>query len=261
MNLHTATLDPDGPPMQATAFIVDDERKARDLVRVLLQKRHPNIKILGESDNATDAAAAINEKRPDILFLDVDLGGLDGFDLLKRLSQPRPLVIFTTGDPAHAVRAIDAEATHYLVKPFDGPRFDEAVLRALALLTAGKGPRPLTAPHGMQVSDQQIALPEAKGLTMVHLDEIIFCESDNNYTSVFLRGMKDPVVVSKGIMVFDEALFPKGFIRIHQSYLINKKHIKQYLRGEGGEVLMSNGRNLPVSRRLKPGLMDALERI
>ena len=255
------TFDPRTTKMQATAYIVDDERKSRELVRVLLAKRHPSIRVLGESGSAIEAAQAINDKRPDLLFLDVDLGGLDGFDLLKRLAHPRPLIIFTTGDPAHALRAIDAEATHYLVKPFDGPRFDEAVLRAMSALEAGKGPRPLPAAHGMQVSDQQIALPESKGLTMVHLDEVVHCESDNNYTSVFLRGTNVPVVVSKGIMIFEEALSSKGFIRIHQSHLVNKKHIKQYLRGEGGEVLMSNGRNLPVSRRMKPALMDALERI
>ena len=114
MNEHPSILYPGPSPMQATAYIVDDERRSRELVRAMLHKRHPNIRVLGESGNAIEAAQAINDKRPDMLFLDVDLGGLDGFDVLRRLAQPRPLVIFTTGDPAHAVRAIDVEATHYL---------------------------------------------------------------------------------------------------------------------------------------------------
>lgn len=250
--------------MPTTAFIVDDERKARDLLRALLLKRHPDIKLLGEASNVEAALLAMQDKRPDILFLDVDLGGrdeLNGFDLLQRLESPKPMVIFTTGDPKHALAAIAAEATHYLVKPFDGPRFDEAVLRALRLLESGRGPRAVAAPYGMLISDQQLALPDTRGLTMVHLDEVLYCESDNQYTSVHRTSARDPVVVSKRIALFEEALRPKGFIRIHQSFLVNRKHIRQYLRGEGGEVILSNGKNLPVSRRQKPGFLDELDGI
>ena len=247
--------------MQATAFIVDDVPKFCELVRVLLEKRHPNVKVLGTAGNVTEAAALILERRPEILFLDVDLGDMNGFDLLRRIEPFKPLVIFTTGDPKHALQAIEFKATHYLVKPFDGPKFDEAVLRALKELEELKGPRPPNAPHGMVVSDEQIALPDSKGLTMLHIDELLYCESDNNYTHVFRRGEPKPFTVSKGIVAFDDALREKGFVRIHQSYLVNKKHIKRYVKGEGGEVIMSNGANLPVSRRQKPELLAALERI
>lgn len=246
--------------MQPTAYIVEDEPKARDLLRTLLQKRHPKVLLLGESGDVHTAAQEIREKRPQILFLDVDLGGLDGFDLLQRIAPAEPLVIFTTGRSDHAVEAFRVRALDFLVKPITGPRFDEAVLRALRTLEE-RGARAMPVPHGMQVSDRQIALPDAKGLTLVHLDELLYCSSDNNYTLVYRRNEPKPFTVSKGIAAFDEALTPQGFIRVHQSHLVNIKHIKQYIRGEGGEVIMSNGVSLPVSRRQKPGLMDALERI
>jgi len=253
----SATLLPILITMPATAYIVDDEPAARDLIRALLAKRHPQVKLVGEAADVHAAAEGIREQMPGILFLDVDLGDLDGFDLLKRIAPADPLVIFTTGKAEHALRAFDVEAIDFLVKPISGPRFDEAVLRALKALEA----RQPQAPHGMMVSGQQIALPDARGLTMLHLDELLYCESDNQYTQVYRRSEAKPITVSKGITVFDEALHDKGFIRIHQSYLVNKKHIKQYLRGEGGEVILSNGANLPVSRRQKQELMEALERI
>ncbi|MBL8009121.1 MAG: response regulator transcription factor [Flavobacteriales bacterium] len=237
--------------MTATAYIVEDEPKARELLRTLLAKRHPQVRLVGEAPDVHAAAEGIRATRPQILFLDVDLGGLDGFDLLKRIAPADPLVIFTTGRADHAVEAFRVEALDFLVKPITGPRFDEAVLRALKALEA----------HGMVVSDRQIALPDARGLTLVHLDELLYCESDNNYTHVHRRNEPKPFVVSKGIVAFDEALTAQGFIRIHQRYLVNRKHIKRYIKGEGGEVVLSNGVNLPVSRRQKQELMDALERL
>lgn len=245
------------PPLTATAYVVEDEPKARELLRTLLAKRHPQVRLVGEAGDVHTAAEGIRATRPQILFLDVDLGGLDGFDLLKRIAPADPLVIFTTGRADHAVEAFRVEALDFLVKPITGPRFDEAVLRALKALEVRSAP----APHGMVVSDRQIALPDARGLTLVHLDELLYCESDNNYTHVHRRNEPKPFVVSKGIVAFDEALAPQGFIRIHQRYLVNRKHITRYIKGEGGEVILSNGANLPVSRRQKQELMDALERV
>ncbi|MBK7944855.1 MAG: response regulator [Flavobacteriales bacterium] len=157
--------------MNPTAYIVDDEPKARELIRTLLAKRHPNVRLLGEAADAHTAAEEVREKAPQILFLDVDLGGLDGFDLLKRIDPVDPLVIFTTGKGEHAVEAFRVRAHDFLVKPISGPRFDEAVLGALKALEQ----RAPNAPHGMVVSDHQLALPDARGLTMLHLDDLLYC--------------------------------------------------------------------------------------
>ena len=243
--------------MNPTAYIVEDEPQARELIRALLTKRHPRVKLVGEAGDVHTAADAIRDIAPQLLFLDVDLGGLDGFDLLRRIAPVEPLVIFTTGKAEHAVQAFDVRAVDFLVKPISGPRFDEAVLRALELLER----RAPQVPPGMVVSDRRIALPDARGLTLLPLDELLYCTSDNNYTLVHRRGEARPLLVSRGIVDFDEALRDQGFVRIHKRHLVNHKHIQRYIKGEGGEVIMSDGANLPVSRRQKADLMEALERL
>ncbi|MBV6404063.1 MAG: response regulator transcription factor [Flavobacteriales bacterium] len=243
--------------MTPTAYIVEDEPQARELIRVLLAKRHPRVRLLGEADDVHTAADEIRVMAPQMLFLDVDLGGLDGFDLLRRIAPVEPLVIFTTGQAGHAVQAFDVRAVDFLVKPISGPRFDEAVLRALELLER----RVPQVPPGMVVSDRRIALPDARGLTLLPLDELLYCTSDNNYTQVHRLGEARPLVVSRGIVDFDEALREQGFVRIHKRHLVNRKHIRRYIKGEGGEVIMIDGANLPVSRRQKADLMEALERL
>jgi len=247
--------------MATTAVIVDDEAQCRETLSALLAERHPEIRIAGIANDVPSGAALVRSEQPDILFLDVEMGRMTGFDLLKTIAPLRPTVIFTTAHEGYAVRAIRFSALDYLLKPVVPEELDDAVHKALA----NTGPEPqngaIPTLLGNLDNERQIALPMADGLCMVQLDDILYCNSDNNYTEVHARGEKKPLVVSRPLSEFASFLLPQGFVRIHQSHLVNRKHIKRYVRGEGGEVIMADGMNLPVSRRQKGELMEALGRL
>lgn len=248
-------------PMPTTAIIVDDDPRFREVLATLLAERFPEVALVGKAGSVPEAVPLIKEKRPDLLFLDVELGGLSGFDLLKRIAPLEPLVVFVTAHAGYAVRAIKFNALDYLVKPYSAEEFDEAVQKALTRLSAGSRTPMLQALLGNVISDRQVAISDGKGLTVLHLDDIVHCSSDDAYTLVHTRTDKKPILVTRPLSLFDEFLQDKGFVRIHQSHLVHRKHIKRYIRGEGGEVIMSDGTNLPVSRRMKGELMKVLEKI
>lgn len=245
--------------MATTAVIVDDEAQCRETLSALLAERHPDIRIAGMANDVPSGTALVRAEQPDILFLDVEMGRMTGFDLLKAIAPVRPTVIFTTAHEGYAVRAIRFSALDYLLKPVLPEELDDAVHKALANAGPQQGAIPTLL--GNLDNERQIALPMADGLCMVQLDDIFYCNSDNNYTEVHARGEKKPIVVSRPLSEFAAFLLPQGFVRIHQSHLVNRKHIKRYVRGEGGEVIMTNGMNLPVSRRQKEELMEALGRL
>ena len=246
--------------MSIRSVIIDDEPQFRELVATLLKTRFPEVSVVGMAGDVPTGASLVKEKKPDILFLDVELDGLTGFDLLKRIAPLEPLVVFLTAHEGYAVRAIKFNALDFLVKPYSPDEFDEAVHKALRKLEEARPPV-LQALLGNVVSDRQVAISDGKGLTVLHLDDIVHCSSDDAYTMVHTRTEKKPILVTRPLALFDEFLQDKGFVRIHQSHLVHRKHIRRYIRGEGGEVIMSDGTNLPVSRRMKGELMKVLEKI
>lgn len=247
--------------MPIKAAIIDDEPQFRELIATLLKTRFPEVEIVGTAGDVPSGAALIKEKRPDLLFLDVELGAMSGFDLLKRIVPLEPLVVFVTAHAGHAVRAIKFNALDFLVKPYSPEEFDEAVQKALTRLEEGPRQPVLQTLLGSLVSDRQVAISDGKGLTVLHIDDILHCSSDDAYTLVHTRTEKKPILVTRPLALFDEFFTDKGFVRIHQSHLVHRKHIRRYIRGEGGEVILSDGTNLPVSRRMKGELMRVLEKI
>lgn len=246
--------------MPFKAAIIDDEPQFRELVATLLKTRFPEVEVVGSAGDVPTGAAMVKEKKPDLVFLDVELGGLTGFDLLKRIAPLEPLVVFVTAHEGYAVRAIKFNALDFIVKPYAPDEFDEAVHKALRKLEDARPPM-LQALLGSVVSDRQVAIADGKGLAVLHLDDILHCSSTDAYTLVHTRMDKKPVLVTRPLALFDDFLSDKGFVRIHQSHLVHRKHIRRYIRGEGGEVVLSDGTNLPVSRRMKADLMKVLEKI
>jgi two-component system LytT family response regulator len=254
--------------MTTTALIIDDEASARETLHGLLRERHPNVSVIGMATNVPEGIELVRQTRPDIIFLDVEMGPMTGFDLLKALppeglrsARSGPHVIFSTAHESYALRAIRFNALDYLLKPIVPEELDEAVHKVTAMLAGGQSGGDVPALLGSVVSDRQIALPVNDGLAVLHLDDILYCSSDDNYTEVYVRGEKKPHIISRPLSSFDRFLAPQGFVRIHQSHLVNRKQIKRYVKGEGGEVVMADGRNLPVSRRQKADLMEALEKL
>ncbi|HQV50643.1 MAG: response regulator transcription factor [Flavobacteriales bacterium] len=249
---------------ELSAVIVDDEQHCRDALSGILERKHKNIKLLGMATNVPDGVALLGKVKPKILFLDIEMGNQTGFDLLQTIGPDRPHVIFTTAHEGFAVKAIRFSALDYLLKPVDPDELESAIAKVLQAERTPQTPdqfmalmKNLTQPKS---AERRIALPVAEGLEMVDVDNITYCESDSNYTVVHQTDKKR-LVISRTLKEFEDILDPERFIRVHHSYLINVKHITKYIRGEGGEVIMSDGTNVAVSRRKKQELMDSLARL
>jgi two-component system LytT family response regulator len=161
------------------------------------------------------------------------------------------------------VKAIRFSALDYLLKPIDAQELSEAIIKAWQMVRTSDKPAMvdmLLKNIDRSTGERIVALPVSDGLELIHVNEIVVCESDSNYTTLHMRDGKR-LLISRTLKEFEDLLGEQEFIRVHNSFLINKKHIKKYIKGEGGEVIMSNGMNIAVSRRKKQELMDALERL
>ncbi len=246
-----------------TAVIVDDEEAPRSILSGFLQRRHPDIHVLGIAEDVPTGVELVRRMSPQVLFLDIELKDKTGFDLLRSLGENRPHVIFTTAHEGYAVKAIRFSALDYLLKPIDPAELEEAITKAWQARRTTDKPGMvdmLRKNIDRSTGERIIALPVSDGLELVHVNEVLYCESDSNYTTLYMREGKK-LIISRTLKEFEDLLVDQDFIRVHHSHLINKKHIKKYIKGEGGEVIMSNGKNVPVSRRMKQGLMDSLERL
>ncbi|MBK8339240.1 MAG: response regulator transcription factor [Flavobacteriales bacterium] len=249
---------------ELTAVIVDDEQHCRDALSGILERKHPDVPLLGMANNVPEGIELLSKVKPKILFLDIEMGKQTGFDLLQAIGPDRPHVIFTTAHEGYAVKAIRFSALDYLLKPVDPDELAGAINKVRAEMRTPQTPdqfmallKNLTRPAA---AERRIALPVADGLEMVDVDEVMYCESDSNYTVVHQKDKKR-LVISRTLKEFEDILDPEQFVRVHHSYLINVKHVKKYIRGEGGEVIMSDGTNVAVSRRKKQELMDSLARL
>lgn len=246
-----------------TAVIVDDEEGPRKTLTAMLQRHHPEVELVGVAADVPSGIDLVHRTSPKLIFLDIELEDRTGFDLLKALVGQRPHVIFTTAHESYAVKAIRFSALDYLLKPIDAQELADAIAKAFEIDRNTEKPvmvDMLLKNIDRSIGERVIALPVSDGLELVHVNEIVVCESDSNYTTLHLRDDKR-MVISRTLKEFEDLLGEQEFIRVHNSHLISRRHIKRYIKGEGGEVIMSNGMNIAVSRRKKQELMDALERL
>ena len=254
----------DAPAPAITAVIVDDEPHCRTALSELLQRRFPEVEVKGTAAGVDEGIALVEQAAPELLFLDVELGDHTGFELLEAFGARCPHVVFTTAHEGYAVKAIRFSALDFLLKPIDPDELGLALERARQVLAGPQRPdRFLALMQNMLMAgtgEQRIALPVSDGLEMVDTGNILYCESDRNYTMVHLAGAK-PLLITRTLKEFEDLLPPRDFIRVHHHYLINVRHVRKYIRGEGGEVIMGDGVNVAVSRRKKQELMARLSRL
>ena len=237
-------------------IIVDDESRGLMALQRLFQLHCPDLEILALCDSADDAAEKIAAYGPDLVFLDIAMPGKNGFDLLRDLPAIDFEVIFITAHDKYMLQAFQFSAMDYLLKPVDNDLLKAAVERATKRILEKSGGAPLeTLLHNGQQWDRQpkkkLCIPSVKGFQVVLLDDIIYCEGSGNYTIFHLPNKQTAIHASKPIHEYEALLEDSGFIRIHKSYLINMGHIKEYQRGEGGRVVLSNDFSAEVSRRKK----------
>lgn len=237
------------------AILIDDEPDGIRTLEKMLTRHCPQVEIAGTCSNATTAKQMIEQVKPDVVFLDIQMPGKSGLDLLTELSPKDFEVIFVTAYNEYMLQALQYSAADYLLKPVDEDRLIEAVDRVQNRLADGKKEdRDSVLMHNLvsagNPSEMRLCLPTLKGFIILKLEEIIFCEAERSYT-VFHLDKGKTVTVSKPLLEYDNLLKDTSFLRVHKSFLINLLHVREYQRGEGGIVVMSNGAELEVSRRKK----------
>jgi two-component system LytT family response regulator len=247
--------------MKIRAVIIDDEPYACQALATLLSRHCPEVEVAAMCNDPREAKSIIQTYQPQLVFLDIEMPYMTGFDLLELL-KPTPFdVIFTTGYDQYAIKAIRFSALDYLLKPVDAEELKAAVKK---IVERKQNALPqqleiLLSKLNQPVSTvQRIALPTMEGLQMVPVDTVLYCTSSSNYTTLTLKD-KQKLTVSRTLKEIEEMLEDYPFLRVHHSSLVNINEVKKYVRGEGGSVVMSDGASIDVSRSKKETLLKKLQ--
>lgn len=240
------------------AIIIDDEDHCRSSLTKQLEWSCPNVEVVGQADSAVRGKDLILGIKPDIIFLDIEMPGGTGFDLIRSIPGFMYKVIFTTAYDEYALEAFKVNAVAYLLKPIDGDELEKAVAKISTEKSediGGKLEKLMNYLRSNEQSVRKIALPIADGVEFVHIDDIIRCESEGNYCYVYLNdGSK--MFLSKTLKQISELINSQKFIRVHNSHYVNMDYVKRYLRGKGGQIIMDDGSMIPVSRTKKDEFLD-----
>jgi two-component system LytT family response regulator len=233
-----------------TAILVDDEENCVDILRTLLLKYCPQIELLGAANGVQSGFKMINELKPEVVFLDIQMKDGTGFDLLEKIQDVKFHLIFTTSFDNYAVKAFKYSALDYLLKPIN----PEELIMAVARLGERTRLEDLESQVKLLLNNrnglERLALPTSDGLRFVRTEEIVRCESEGNYTNVFLMS-REKILVSRTMKMYAEIMPDNLFFRVHKSHLINLMHVKQYSTVDGGYVLMNDGSKVEISTRKK----------
>ena len=240
------------------ACIIDDESNSREVLELMITENHPEIQIVGTSSNVIDGLALIREQRPEILFLDIEMPGGSGFDLVRQLTEPLPHIIFCTAYGHYAIKAIECSALAYLLKPVSSQKLHEAIDKAMMK----SNPLQLSLQRNV-LQEQLNPIKEAtrflintiEDTKVIRFDEVVCCVAESNYTKIHLAdGTK--VLASKTLKDFETILYQPHFFRIHHSYMINLNFIRRILKTDGCMVELPNNVILDVSRSKREELMQ-----
>ena len=245
------------------AIIVDDEPRGQSSLQKLLQQNCPEVQVLATCSSADEAREKIANLKPDLVFLDIAMPGKTGLDLLLETGELDFEIIFVTAHNDYMVQAFRFSAVDYLLKPVDEFLLSAAVKRAQKRMETKTGNKPLeTFLHNVQekggTQKMKLCIPSLKGFRVINIRDIIYCEASGNYTNIYLLD-QPPILVSKSIHEYDVLLEDSNFLRVHKSFLVNLEHIREYVRGEGGSLILVNGQEIEVSRRKKDLLISRMK--
>ncbi|MCT4622873.1 MAG: LytTR family DNA-binding domain-containing protein [Schleiferiaceae bacterium] len=246
------------------ALIIDDEENSQASLKGKLELFCPEIEEIALAGNVADAVESVRANTPDVIFLDVNLAGESGFEVLERLKEEgldTPEVVFTTAHDEYAIKAIKFSAIDYLLKPIDA----EELVKAIRKIEAKKEMSPGTQLNVLlenfrQASDspKKMVIPSSDGMHILRVSDIMRCESSSNYTQFFLNTGK-VLLASKTLKEFDNMLTDYNFERIHKSHLVNMNYVKKYMQSDGGYLVMDDGSQIPVANRKKEQLLSMLK--
>jgi two-component system, LytTR family, response regulator len=240
------------------AILVDDELHGLETLSILLNDYCPEVEVVEKCASAKKALDAIDRLNPDLVFLDIEMPVMNGFELLEQLDQIPFSVVFTTSYDQYAIKAIRFSALDYLLKPVDPKELIGAVHKVKKQKTPPTNEQLQMLMGQLQHKESRftkIAVPTSEGFELIPADEIIRCEADDNYTHLFLKS-KARVIASRTLKEMEEQLSEfVNFLRVHHSYIVNLNEVVKYVRGDGGYLIMTDGTTVNVSRSRKEALL------
>jgi len=245
------------------AILVDDEPRGLSTMQKLLELHCPDVNIAGSCLSADEAIQLIRSAEPELVFLDIAMPVKTGFDLLKELKDFSFEIIFVTAHHHYMIDAFHFSAVDYLLKPVNDLLLVDAVKRAKKRITEKTGHNNIeTLLHNMQQKhspqNMRLCVSSVKGFQVVDLKDILYCEASGNYSNFHFTNHR-LVCTTKTMHEYEALLEDAGFVRIHKSWLVNLLHVKEYIRGEGGSVLLSDGTELEVARRKKDLFLNKMK--
>lgn len=241
--------------------LIDDEPNCLEMLAMLIDRYCPMLNIVGQFEDPSVAVQKIPLLKPDLVFLDVQMPRLTGFDVIEHCRKTPFHVIFTTAYEQYALKAFRYSAIDYLLKPIDKEELITAVKKAqYASNIHTQAPQReilLNYINPTKPSREKVALSTSDGIIFISIKDIVFCESDGNYTKIYIQQGK-PLTFTKTLKDMEEMLHESSFYRVHHSYLVNLKQVEKYIRTDGGDIKMSNGKIIPVSRQKKDEVLGAL---
>lgn len=251
-----------------TAIVIDDDANLRNGLKSLLATYAPEIDVIGEADSVKTGVLIIQALQPQVVFMDIQLGDGNGFDILEQLADKNGKstshIVFVTAYEEYAIKAFRFSALDFLLKPIDPEELEKVIgkIKQVVEKKDNYAHIDLLLENIRKKVDnfKRIALSTSDGIHLFEISDIIRCESEDNYTKFYLKNSK-PVLISKTLKEYEELLTEHGFERIHQSHLINLAYLKSYIKRDGGYVVMSDNSNLPISQRKKDRLQELLRNL
>lgn len=247
--------------MAIKAIIVDDELGARESLSKMIEKNCKQLEVVAKADSMLTAYEVINTLKPDLVFLDIEMPNGNAFDLLEKFKEIDFNIIFTTAYDHYAIKAIKFSAVDYILKPIDP---EELVLAVKRLENKIGQKSSLNSQFKTLLSNvkpgnklKKVGIPDGDGLIFINLADIIRCDSDGNYTFFILTSGKK-IIASRTLGEYEQMFADDNFFRVHRSHLINLEHVKKYIKGEGGYVVLSDNSQVEVSRRNKNDFLERL---
>ena len=245
------------------ALLVEDEERSMRLLYAMLRDLAPDVEVIAREEQVDKAIQVIDKEKPDLVFLDIELNGESAFGILDGVTWKEFQVIFVTAYESYALKAIGYSAADYLLKPIDAEDLKNALEKArkgIALRLDSERMALFRSQLSEEGFHKRISLPTLDGFIIEELENIRMLKADGNYTLFhFINGEKS--LVSKNIREFESLLEQRFFFRIHRSYMVNLRHVKKYIRGKGGHVVLSDSSMLPVAIRKREAFLERLKQL
>jgi len=245
-----------------SAILIDDIEQARMTLKRDLQEYAQDVDVIGEASGVVEGAKLLKRMQPDIVFLDIQMQDGSGFDLLDLLPEIPFKIIFITASDAHAIKAFRYAAIDYLLKPVDPDELLQALNRYKSHKTNEQQKYDLLADSikNHHKPSERLALHSHEKIHIVSIAEIVRCESSTNYTIFYFQDKRE-LVVTKSLKEFEDLLYDHKFFRVHHSHLVNARFIREFVKSEGGHLIMQNGVSVPVSTRKKAEVIKMLDEL